>query len=370
MDLNLEPIYEKIMQAVSAEEVFGVVDVVIPPDEQLEYLAKEYKKLKDVTDPKNWTNPEDNEASSDADQRLESFYLKAQERIKEGIYGLGGLNRKPRNVSSSFETSKRKYFIGDLICEGDISSVYQGFCEIGDESFGEVIIKVVDDPSDNDLMQNEIRILQILHQTKGPQWKHLPFLLDSFKTKSGLGNVLRKFNGYDLIQVREHPRYKQGIDRKHMVWMLNRILSAMVYTHDLGIVHCNIEPSHIMIKPDDHNVCILDWSYAAFRPSQTGDSFKVFTLIYSPPEVKEKRPPLPSSDFYSIGKVMIWLLGGNPETNYIPEKVEKKLRQFLLWFVEESPLQRPQDARKLHAQLIYTIESLWGKRRFLKFEMD
>lgn len=370
MDITLEPIYELIMQAVSAEEVFGVTDVTLPPDDLLAYLKLEYEKLQKITNSEQWTNPDDYEMAVDANERLGEFYKKAQERIEEGIYGLGGLTKPYQRKGPSFSTSKRKYFLGSVMVEGDLSTVYEGFCEIGDESAGEVIIKVVDDLADNDLVQNEIRILQALHEVKAPQWKHLPFLLDTFQTEGRTGIVLRKFNGYDLLEVRERPYYREGIDQKHMVWMLNRTLSVIGFAHSLGIVHGNIEPSHIMIRPKDHNLCILDWSYAALMPSQTEDSFKAYTPIFSPPEVQKKRLPIPASDIYSIGKIMIWLLGGDPETNQMPDRVEDELQRFLKWFVMESPLQRPQDAWKLHKQLSTTIERLWGPRKFLHFKMD
>lgn len=368
MDLELEPVYAQIMEAVSAEEVFGVTDIVLPPDDMLAHLAVEYEKLHNVTDPKQWSNPNDYEMAQDADTRLNKFYETAKFRINDGTYGLGGLTEH-HTRGPCFETSKRKYFLGDVIAEGDISIVYQGFCAVGDQSAGEVVIKVVDDAEDNDFMQNEIRILQVLHETKAPQWKHLPLLLDTFESEGRLGIVLRRFNGHNLLEVRENSRYVNGIDQKHMVWMLNRTLSAIGYAHSQGIVHGNIEPSHMMIKPDDHNLCILDWSYASLLPQQTGDSFKAYTEIYSPPEVKANKTPLPCSDIYSIGKVMIWLLGGDPETNEMPDCVEKELQMFLKGFVMKGYLQRPRDAWQLHKQLITIIEKLWGPRKFLQFPM-
>jgi serine/threonine protein kinase len=369
MDLELESVYDKIMTAVSAEDVFGVTDVMLHPDELLEYLAVEYDKLHQVTDPDKWSEVDDLEMAQDADYKLKQLYRKAQERIREGLYGLGGLRIFSKGLPS-FSTSKRKYYLGDVLEEGEIATIYTGYCEIGDESAGEVAIKLIDDSADNDLAQNEIRILRLLHEKKAPQWKHLPFLLDTFQTDGRTGLVLRKINGFDLLQVRDHKRYRKGVDRKHMVWMLNRILSLYGFAHSLGIVNCNIEPSHFMFRPVDHNGWAIDWSYAAYRPEQTGDCFRVHTPIFSAPEVEKKLPPIPASDIYSIGKVMIWLLGGNPETNEMPDKVEEELQRFLLGFVMESPIQRPDDAWGLHDELIRLVEGLWGKRKFLQFLMD
>ena len=371
MDTGLEQTFELIMNAVSAEEVFGIVDVVLPPDEMLAHLKRKYEQLHNITSPENWQSIEDREAAGDADLRLKEFYQEAQGRIKAGLYGLGGSTRKRPTGAGTFTTGKREYWVGEVLADGDISTVYEGMCALSDGAAGEVVIKVVNDVEDNDLALNEIRILEKLHSQSAPQWKHLPLLLDSFMTDEGQqGIVLRKFRGFTLEQVRNHRNYREGVDRKHMVWMLNRTLSAIGYAHALGIVHCNITPDHIMVKPDDHNACILDWGYAASRPGETGDGFKVFTEGFSAPEVKEKKPPIPASDIYSIGKCMIYLLGGDVQTNEMPDSVELRVQSFLQWMAHESPLQRPQDAWELHPQLIQMIEELWGKRRFLHLSMD
>jgi serine/threonine protein kinase len=371
VDQELESLYSTIMSAVSPEDIFGVTDIVLPPDDLLRFLETEYLQRKEKLNPDKFSEVEEQEMAKDALYNLDKFYKTAQEKIKQGIYGL---NTNPlfHKTDRSFSTGTRTYYVGEALNRpGDLSTVYQGFCEVANGVFGEVIIKVIEDSADSDLMQKEIQILRLLHDTPAPQWKHLPFLLDSFKTDNGkIGLVLRRFNGYDFLQVRDHWRYKKGVDRKDMVWMLNRTLSGIGYPHSVGVVHCNLEPSHFMLNPSMHNVCLLDWSYSAYLPSATGDCFQVFTPNFSAPEVLQKKPPIPASDIYSIGKVMIWLLGGNVETNEMPDSVEEELQTFLRGFVLESPLQRPQNAWKLHGQLVYLVEKLWGKRKFRPFLMD
>jgi serine/threonine protein kinase len=217
-------------------------------------------------------------------------------------------------------------------------------------------------------MRNEARIIGILQNEPSNQSKHLPVLLDQFRTtdrRSGL--ILKCFNGYDLYSVREE--YKDGVDQKHMVWMLNRLLSVLGYAHSKGIIHGNIEPAHLMIRPSDHNLCLIDWSYGIVDPSATGDGFKVFNKDFSAPEVKERKPPIPSSDLYSVGKCMIYALGGNIKTNTMPDSVNKDLQRFIQFFIRESPIQRAQDAWEMQNQLVELIEYLWGPRKFLEFRM-
>lgn len=368
MDQDLEPIYQRIIEAKSAEELFGVTDVILPAEDLLQFLKKEYEKLKPITS-QHWSNPEDADAAREIDQKLEELYVEAQKAIRDGLWNLG----KPdhRINGPTFSTGKREYVLGEEITEGEISTVYIGACKLGNNQAGNVIIKVVNSPEDNDLARNEIRTLLGLHRTPAVQWKHLPFMMDNFETNGRLGIILRKFQGPTLKQIRNHRRYKNGLDQKHMVWILNRALSAIGFVHSQGYVHCNLNPDHLIVGPVDHNLCVLDWSYSAFKPAQTGEDFKFIDEIFSAPEVQDrKEKPHPAADIYSLGKTMIWLLGGNPETNQMPDEVEEDMQKFLLEFVLEDPFQRPYNAWDTHRKLILLVERLWGRRKYRRLEMD
>src|SRR6185436_18774833 len=118
----------------------------------------------------------------------------------------------------------------------------------------------------------------------------------------------------------------------------------------------NIEPNHLMYRPRDHNGMVIDWSYAALNPKRTGDGFRIHNELYSPPEVLEKRPPLPATDIYSLGKCMVYALGGNVATGEITQDIHPWLRNLLSCFMLKSPLQRPRDAWEMHADLRRMVE--------------
>src|SRR5262249_19682565 len=153
---------------------------------------------------------------------------------------------------------------------------------------------------------------------------------------------------------------------KHMVWMLSRLLSVLGYAHSKGIIHGNIDPSHLMIRPSDHNLFLIDWSYAAVNPFRTGDGFKVWREHYSAPEVAERKRPIPASDLYAVGKCMIFILGGDVRNNSLPAQVDEKIQRLIIYFVRESPLQRAQDAWEMYTFLRKLMEELWGPRKFLE----
>lgn len=363
---ELGVVYRIIMEADCPEKIFGAS--ALP-----EVVKKIYRQLARVLHPDlHQNNEKDKRTAEEAFKKLNEFYEMAQEKTKNGSYGDCSVGEKSDSGQSDFiiKTRKAEYHIQSVIARGDLSVVYNGYFTDDNGTQNKVAVKVIDDPADNDLAQNEIRVLRMLSEETGNQKKHLPVIIDQFKTADDqIGIVLRQIDGHDVYSIREKERYKNGVPQKHVVWMFNRLLSALGFVHSKGIIHGNIDPSHLMVRPKDHNLFLIDWSYAVINPLETGDGFKVYTENFSAPEVKDKKPPIPASDLYSVGKCMIYLLGGDLKTNKMPPEVDVKLQRFIRFFVMESPLQRAQDAWQMHKELIKLIEELWGPRRFLEFEI-
>lgn len=370
MEGDLKKVYKELLGAINAEDFFGrlVSDKI---EDQLIEVKELYREAAKICHPDFYEkNPDLREIAEDAMKLLSKFREEAEEKILRDDYDLFARKGRSKNADFVIKTKIREYYIKSAIAEGDLSTVYGGYAASGDSAITSVVIKIAKDVRDNDLLQNEARVVKFLQREPSRQSKHFPVFLDQFRTnKNQIGLVFKYLDGHDFYSIREREKYKNGIDRKHMVWILNRILSAVGYAHSIGIVHGNIEPSHILVRPNDHNVFLIDWSYAAINPFGTGDGFKIYNEDFSPPEVKEKKSPIPASDLYSIGKCMIYILGGDVKTNEMPKSVEEPLQRFIKFFVRESPLQRTQDGWEMHAELIRLVESLWGKRRFLDFKM-
>lgn len=370
MDRDLEDVYLRITQANRPEDLFGADDIVLPPTTLQELLGKKLDGLKAKTDPSRYQFPEDKEAASEARAILEDLYTRATDRIRHGFYGIPGYNRlRPSHFSKSFNVGRHTYHVGPKLKQGERSTLYEGFMEREGDSIGEVVIKLVNNQDDNYFPQNEARVLDILHASSVPQWKHLPFLLDRFQSGGRVGLVLRKTSGYTLSEVMRNPRWKQGVDRKHLVWMLDRTLSCLGYVHRQGIVHGDISPDQIIIQPPSHNAILIGWGSAVHRPAVTGQKVEGASESFAAPEVKERGRIGPWSDVYSLGKTMIWLLGGNIETDQIPDSVEEPIADFLRSMTQEDYSRREEDAWVLYQENCRIKDSLW-ERKFLHFEMS
>jgi serine/threonine protein kinase len=370
MVTELQETYASVMYAVCAEDIFGEVfgqDIKA----RLKNLEKTYHSLSRATHPDRFAdNLDDKEMAEESFKRMGDFYERAKLKIESGTYGN---KSEARQAAFIIQTPKRRYNIFKALAEGDLSMVYEGECVDSDDFAGRVVVKILNDKADNRLMQKEIRFLKAIIAEPTAQNKHFPLLLDEFRTADGKnGIVLRYFDGYDFQTTLESSVYQKGVPKKAAVWMLNRTLSAIGRAHYMGFTHNNINPTHLMIKRqkgvNDHNISVVDWSYSSFKPEATGERFVFCDEDFSAPEVLEKKPPVPASDLYSIGKSMIYILGGDIKTNELPDEVEPKLQRFLKWFTWKSPFQRPQDAWETHAMLIKITEELWGPRRFLEFK--
>lgn len=370
MDQDLAIIHRRVMEAGTPEEVFGAEDVVLPASTLLGFLRSEYEKLKVTTNPASYTFPDDRELAEEADAGLERMYVQARRRIEAGWYGMPGHGRsRPGYAVKSFPVGANRYFIGRELDDDGQTVRYEGFLERDGKPLGEVEIVVAKTADHNLYVQNSLRNLDTLHGEEVPQWKHLPLVLDRFQSGGRVGLVLRKISGFTLDDVRAHPRHVKGIDQRHMIWMLDRLLSCLGYVHRRGIVHTALSPSNIVIQPANHNVVLRGWESAILNPAMSGERAKKSDTLFTPPEIREGGPVGPWSDIYSLGMVMIWMLGGDPEKLTLPTGVEPKIGDFLRRMVQGDPYRRPVDAWALYDEENRIKDALWP-RRFLHFDMS
>ena len=273
----------------------------------------------------------------------------------------------PAPVDFEVKAEGGTYRLLSVVARGDLATVYGGTRSLPGAG-AEVVFKLADDAADNDLLQAEVRTLQRLCAAKSPQQKHLPVVLDQVRTADGrLGTVFERIDGLDLCSLRE--RFPEGVPQRHLVWIMRRVLSVLGWAHKNGILHGNVEPAHILVRPRDHNVWLVDWSWAIIEPAKTGQTFRCLNEDYGPPEARSRTAPLPSSDLYSLGKAMIYAAGGDPAAKTLPDSIDERLQRFLRFFVVESALGRPGDAWDMYKQLDNLREDVFGPHAFLALEV-
>ena len=266
--------------------------------------------------------------------------------------------RQPQHVDFAVKTDKATYRATSVVANGDIATVYDA---------GNVVLKIADASSDNDLVQHETRVLGLLFAQQDKTTIHFAPPRDQFRTSDGrLGTVFDRLDGLDLTALRE--RFKPGLPPRHLIWVLRRALAALGWAHKNGILHGNLDPSHILVRGRDHMLWLVDWCWAVVNPAQTGQGFKALNETYSPPEVKERGRPTPASDIYALGKCAIHLVGGDPATKTLPE-MDARLARFIKYMCVESQGGRPQDAWELYLQVERIREQIWGAHEFIPLDV-
>jgi serine/threonine protein kinase len=358
---DLVVFHARVCQARRPEDLFGA-RAEPTAEEKLRALSRAYREMVAKYHPdKHAGHMAAQYYASEVTAMVNVLYAQAKERVEQGIYGRPDPTSR-RAHHGEIKTPRRTYRMVDYLAEGDVSDVYLGEYD-GDGGVGQVAIKIARSTSDNDLMLNERDVLLLVKH------KSLPVLVETFKTTDGkVGTITRLVEGHDLFAVRK--RYPGGVGQEHACWMLERFLGVLGFLHVNGVIHGNIEPGNLLVRPRDHNGFLLDLTFACVRP-QRGDTFKGANPDYSAPEVFERRQPIPPSDLYSLGKCMVFLLGGDVERNTFPDGVDGRLRSFLGGFLDPHPLHRTRDAWESWRKLSDLRLSLFGQRRqFLSFNME
>jgi hypothetical protein len=370
MEVYSSNLISSIISTDRAEDIFGDTERIRPPEHILKGIhdvpgiEKTYSRLKQEVSAEALYEEDPREAEEQALSALSELHDSALRRIPLNLYGFKSPRPVP-NRAKSFAVGDRRYFVGSKLLSTEADSTFGGWLEFEGQTIGEVLITIANSDRGNERLENEKKILDILHDVHTPHWMHLPLILNRFTMKDKVGLVSRRLDAFSLTEVREHPQHRDGVDQKDVVWMLDRFLGALVATHASDIVHRNLAPENLFIQWQTHNGIISGWKDAVVIDNRRilGGS-ELECSPYIAPEVLRGSRPGPWSDLYSLGKSMIWLLGGDPEANAIPVEVKEPLRNFLLSLVEESPGKRPLSSLAAYEELISIKEKPLKFRHF------
>ena len=160
--------------------------------------------------------------------------------------------------------TKKKFTVGKKLFEGDLADFYASTYANGSGTT-QVVLKIGRDRKDNDLLENEARILHFLYpatQKDEKFYRYLPRLIDTARLPDGRQvNVFPLMEGY-VSMADVLAAYPKGIDFRDMVWMYKRLLSGLGFAHQMGIIHGAVLPTHVLVHPTSHGDKIIDWSYA------------------------------------------------------------------------------------------------------------
>lgn len=177
-----------------------------------------------------------------------------------------------------------------------------------------------------DLRDNRVVALKIPH----PDMEADPILFDRFKREAAIGEkldhptVMRVYGGEKRSRIYMVMEWCEGrllrdilsqgrISQDRAIGIAIKVLDALEYIHENGVVHRDLKPENIMVDAND-NIKLIDFGIAgdtgAKRLTYANFTATLGTADYiSPEQVKGKRGD-GRSDIYSMGVILYEMLTG------------------------------------------------------------
>jgi serine/threonine protein kinase len=266
-----------------------------------------------------------------------------------------GIIRSPRHV----------YTLRQCVAAGDVADVF--FATHGDEMF---LLKIAVAPEGRPFLEQETRALSRLATAAGKltYGRYLPELVESFSTGSPAKrvNVFRAEPGLTTLeQVHEqHP----VLEARHIAWIFKRLLAVLGFSHRHGIIHGAVLPGHVLIHAGNHGLRLVGWGHSVEKGQRLRSVSEAYATWY-PTEFWKKLAVGPATDLFLAARCMVYLAGGDPLGQTMPDQVPSAMQRFLRSCLLESPGMRPDDAWALHEEFDQLLLQLYGPPKFHELKL-
>lgn len=254
-----------------------------------------------------------------------------------------------------------KYVAGDIIGRGAFSIVYKG---VHKDLNMPVVIKMMRHdmalrPDFLERFQNEAKIIASLSHD------HIVKVYDFDQRYRTLFIIMEYVKGESLRDMIGRLRV---MPHRLAASFLLQMCSALAYAHQHGIIHRDINPSNIIVQPNDH-VKVLDFGLAC--SAGTEDFPDMGTVYYMAPEQLDCNPVDARTDIYALGITAFEMVTGRrpfqeedlkalvemhltrdiPDPKEIVPDIPDSLRNFILTAARCDPDSRYQDMDQAMAEL-------------------
>lgn len=251
-----------------------------------------------------------------------------------------------------------KWVVERPLAKGDLADLHL----VTSDKNGDGVLKIARSEADNDLMDAEAQALKALWQAEPADYhKYLPELKDTFQASGRRVNVFARYPGYySLREIR--GLLPGGVDFRHVVWMMNRLLSLIGFSERAGYVHGGITPDHLLYHPVSHGLILVGWCSAVsindaeFVPIVSKEWLEA--NIY-PEEVLRKWKAGAGTNVFMAAKSLIWAAN----------KIPHRFGRLFGWCTAGSPTQRPHDAWDLQDMWRGLAEQEYGPAKYLELKL-
>ncbi|MCR4318258.1 MAG: serine/threonine-protein kinase [Planctomycetes bacterium] len=176
--------------------------------------------------------------------------------------------------------------------------------------------------------------------------------------------VMQFVDGEDLASLIER---EGALEYSKALSILTKILKALAYAHDLGLVHRDIKPENILVSGDVVKVAdfglVKDVTEKDADLSLSGEGRIVGSPHYMPPEIVNEEEADNRSDIYSLGCTTYYLLSGRR-----PFDGAGSLINLLMKHLNEKPKPISALAPNTPPQIVTLVEGMMEKDREKRFQ--
>lgn len=269
------------------------------------------------------------------------------------VFNLRIIHRKNR---TGFEESKDlpivlnsiiagRYYVAEYLGSAAFSKVIQAH----DMHTGvDVCLKIIKNDKDFfDQSLDEIKLLKFVNKNDSRDEHHILRLYDYFYHQEHLFIVceLLRANLYEFQKYNRESDLEPYFTMSRLQTITRQCLEALVFLHNLGIIHCDLKPENILIKSYRRcEIKVIDLGSSCFQSDSL--SLYVQSRSYRAPEVILGLPYDAKIDLWSLGCILGELCSG--EVLFPNEAVVMLLARVIgmLGPVDMDMLERGQETHK------------------------
>lgn len=117
----------------------------------------------------------------------------------------------------------------------------------------------------------------------------------------------------DWHHNRLHRRHETVEDVERALEPVLMLLNSLAIVHDKGVVHQDLKPAHVFLRPGSREAVLIDWGLARKMDEPLSEEKRSCSWVHAPPErldVNVLAAASPHQDLYAVG-VMLLQLGGS-----------------------------------------------------------
>lgn len=207
---------------------------------------------------------------------------------------------------------------------------------------------------------------QLLKEARSISRLQHPNILTLFESNETDGQTYLVFEYIDGASLNKFLSFKGKLQIDLALEIMIPVLDAVDYAHERGIIHRDLTPSNIIIT-GSNKPKLMDFGIADLLGRTQTDNTISGSLHYMSPEQCENKPPLPVSDVFTLGLVLLELLTGKRvitadnqfaiinqivnEPIDVPEDITPAVRDVIVKALKKNPEDRFESANEMKLAL-------------------